>query len=315
MKLTEANIVTVQETHAKRKGKIQLSDMVSFEAIRKAKAGGTLIAVHSSLNPKLIEVYEDEFELIVVEVELKEKEIRVISGYGPQENWPEEKRRPFFMALETEVEKANLAGKSIFIEMDANAKLGEKYIPNDTHRISSNGTILALIVERQQLIVGNGQSICQGTITRTRVARNRIEKSVIDIILCSMDLMESLLSIKVDEKREHVLTKVNKTKKGTKVVESDHNPIITVFNISLKEEHKYAKIEVFNLKNQECQQRFKKYSTNTKMLSSVFDSNDDIEILTNRFLKKLKGCIAMNFKKVRITSKKSHQKRSCSMKG
>ena len=96
MKLTEANIVTVQETHAKRKGTIQLSDMVAFEAIRKAKGGGTLIAVHSSLNPKLIEVYEDEFELIVVEVELKEKEICVISGYGPQENWPEEKRRPFF---------------------------------------------------------------------------------------------------------------------------------------------------------------------------------------------------------------------------
>ena len=41
------------------------------------------------------------------------------------------------------------------------------------------------------------------------------------------------------------------------MVESDHNPIITVFNISLKEEHKDAKIEVFNLKNQECQQRFK----------------------------------------------------------
>ena len=68
--------------------------MVVFEAIRKAKGGGTLIAGHSSLNPKLIEVYEDEFELIVVEVELKEKEIRVISGYRPQENWPEEKRRP-----------------------------------------------------------------------------------------------------------------------------------------------------------------------------------------------------------------------------
>ena len=66
VKLTEANIVTVQETHARRKGKIQLPDMVVFEAIRKAKGGGTLIAGHSSLNPKLIEVYEDEFELIVV---------------------------------------------------------------------------------------------------------------------------------------------------------------------------------------------------------------------------------------------------------
>ena len=89
---------------------------------------------HKSLNPELIEVYEDEFELIVVEIDVEEKDICIISGYGHQENWPEEKRRPFFVALETEVEKANLAGKAIIIEMDANAKLGPKYIPNDTHQ-------------------------------------------------------------------------------------------------------------------------------------------------------------------------------------
>ena len=70
---------------------------------------------------------------------MKDRTIRVISGYGPQENWPEDKRRPFFVALETEVEKANLAGKSTIIELDANAKLGkQKYIPNDPHEISPN---------------------------------------------------------------------------------------------------------------------------------------------------------------------------------
>ena len=38
--LTEANIVQVQETHARRKGKIQLPGMVVFEANIKAKDGG-----------------------------------------------------------------------------------------------------------------------------------------------------------------------------------------------------------------------------------------------------------------------------------
>ena len=152
VKLTNANLVTVQETHARRKGRIQIPDMVVFEAIRKAKGGGTLIASHKSLNPKLIESYEDEFELLVVDIDLKEKKIRVISGYGPQENWPEEKRRPFFVALETEVEKANLAGKSVFIELDANAKLGEKYIAEDPHDISPNGIILAAIVKGNKLL-------------------------------------------------------------------------------------------------------------------------------------------------------------------
>ena len=115
VKLVNANVVPIQETHARRKGRIQIPEMVVFEAIRKAKGGGTLIASHKSINPRLIESYEDEFELLVVELELKEKKICMISGYGPQENWTEEKRRPFFIALETEVEKASLAGKSVIL--------------------------------------------------------------------------------------------------------------------------------------------------------------------------------------------------------
>ena len=39
---------------------------------------------------------------------------------------------PFFVALETEIEKAALAYRSVIIEMDANAKLGKKYI-RETH--------------------------------------------------------------------------------------------------------------------------------------------------------------------------------------
>ena len=87
-----ANLITIQETHCRRKGKILIDDFVIFEAIRKAKGGGTLIACHEDLKPKLIEEYEDDFELLVVEIKVNEKDIKVISGYGPQENWPEEKR-------------------------------------------------------------------------------------------------------------------------------------------------------------------------------------------------------------------------------
>ena len=87
---------TRQRFSMKRKGRIQIKDHVVFEAIRKATGGGTLISGHKNLNPKLIEQYEEDFELLVVEIELKQKKVRVISGYGPQENWPEERRRPFF---------------------------------------------------------------------------------------------------------------------------------------------------------------------------------------------------------------------------
>ena len=81
-----AGIITLQETHFKRKGKInnKFNDFQIFEAIRKKHSGGTLIGVHKSLDPILIEEYSDEFELLVVEVKLGEKYVRIISGYGPQ---------------------------------------------------------------------------------------------------------------------------------------------------------------------------------------------------------------------------------------
>ena len=66
--------------------------------------------------------------------------------------------------------------------------------------------------------------------------------------------------------------------------------------------------EAFNLKNKKCQQLFKEYTSNTNFLSSVFDQDDDLNKLTIKFIKKLNGCIAKNFTKVRIKKKKIDRK-------
>ena len=87
-------------THVSRKGKLNkhLKDFDIFEAIRKKSKRDTLIGVHKSLDPVLIEEQSDDFELLPVEVKLGNKDVRVISGYGPQE-------KPFFKALEGEIRK------------------------------------------------------------------------------------------------------------------------------------------------------------------------------------------------------------------
>jgi hypothetical protein len=180
----------------------------------------------------------------------------LITGYGPQENWEEEKRMEFFIALETEVERAELAGKSVIIEMDANSKLGAQYVANDPHPISPNGTILAEIIERHSLTVANGSDKCRGTITRKRVTKQRTEKSVIDFVLFSQDLKEHFIAMHIDEARKHVLTKMRRTKRGFKIKESDHNVLITEFNCKFNSEQK-EKIELYNLSNKVCQQKFK----------------------------------------------------------
>ena len=135
----------------------------------------------------------------MVEIQIKNKEIRIMSGYGPQETWPEADRMPFFMALEQEIIKAELQGKSMFIEMDSNSKLGPDLIPKDPHTQSGNGKVLAEIIVRHGLIIANGlQNKCVGAITRKRVTKESTEESIIDHVLVSEDLENDLKSVTID---------------------------------------------------------------------------------------------------------------------
>ena len=78
----------------------------------------------------------------------------------------------FFVKLEEEINKAEMLGKSIFLEMDANSKLGSEFIQNDPHSQSQNGRTLEGIIRRHELVVVNGlRDKCTGLITRKRVTR------------------------------------------------------------------------------------------------------------------------------------------------
>ena len=105
----------------------------------------------------------------------------------------------------------------MIIEMDANAKLGTKFIPGDPHEMTPNGELLAAIVERHNLIVANGSDKCSGTITRKRVTKHRTEQSVIDIILFSSTMKEHFENIHVDEDRINVLAKIVRKKGNIEV--------------------------------------------------------------------------------------------------
>ena len=190
IKDTNAEIFTIQETHFEKKGKFCVEGFEVFDSIRKNKKdGGTIIGVHNALQPVLIQEYSEQFELIVVEVNISGRELRIISGYDPQESWPEEERLPFFLALEEEINKAEMLGKSIVIQMDANSKLGTEFIENDPHVQSPNGHILSEIIIRHGLIVGNGlKTKCTGLITRKRVTKEATEESVIDFVIVSIDI-------------------------------------------------------------------------------------------------------------------------------
>ena len=308
VKSKQASVFMVQETQSRKKGKYQIENYVIFEAKRNKVGGGSLLGVHESMNPLLVSLYEVEFELIVVKTKVGNKEIRFITGYGPQEDWSDDLKAPFFVALDHEISNAQNSNKSVFLAMDANCKLGSEYIPKDPHKMSKNGEILGEIVDRNALIVVNGLSRCEGVITRERnTIDGRKEKSAIDLVIISDDLEKDVLSLKIDETRKDVLTKISKNNKGEiKKTESDHNMLETDLNISWNKSIQKEKIEMYNLKNKVCQQKFKELTSKTNM-ASIFESNKHLDVLTKKFLKRLNGAIVQCFKKIRSTKKNNNK--------
>ena len=240
-----------------------------------------MLGIHQSLDPVLIEEYDETFELIVAEIKVANREVRTITGFGPQEGWKDCDKMPFFVALEEEISKAQLAGKSIIIELDANSKLGDKYVVGDPHKISPNGQLLKGIIERHALHVANGVTTkSSGVITRCRSTVKSTEESVIDYVIIGDDMLTLLVSIHVDDERKSVLTNIT-TKNGRTVrKESDHNSIITKFGMQWNSDSINERIEIFNFKDPQGMAKFKAMTSNNTILSSIFDTNKSVNILS-----------------------------------
>ena len=79
---------------------------------------------------------------------------------------------------------------------------------------------------------------CIGTITRKRITAVGVEESIVDFILMSRDMEQYLMNIQIDEERKHVMTKVTRTKQSVNVKESDHNTILSRFELKWKGKNK-----------------------------------------------------------------------------
>ena len=66
-----------------------------------------------------------------------------------------------------------------------------------------------------------------GVITRRRNTNTNIKESLIDLVLLSNDLVQNLVSITIDEEKDHVLASITSSKKGVITNESDHNSSLT----------------------------------------------------------------------------------------
>ena len=294
-------VIVVQETKMKRKGKIELKGYKIFETIRGDNGGGLMVAVLSALEPVFIFEGDCECEVLVVEVSLENVRMRVIAGYGPQECSPVIVREKYRLTIEEQVIRTYLAGHLVLIAEDSNSKLGNEMIKNDPHPMSENGKLLANMISRQNLIIINNSEHCKGgPVTRQRNVKGKEEKSCIDFIIVCRELADHFLNATIDCNQIYCLTQYTSTK-GNKVLnKSDHFTIIATFQLECKGQ-KPVRREIFKLRDEIGLNKFNAITANHIKLRDNFKSGLSLEEACNKWYKEIDKILHGCFKKVRIT--------------
>ena len=302
--LKNPSCITLQETKLAKNANFQLANYQVFQKNRNGSGGGLLTAIDPNLNPMLIASKNEEAEILTVQIELNKNKLRIINGYGPQDDDTQQNRFNFWSGLEEEIISAKSESCMIIIQMDANAKVGRNVISSDPNNVTDgNGRQLLEILDRQGLILLNADKKCIGSITRYRVTRNKTETAILDYMLVCNELYHYLEDIKIDEARQFTLTKYATTKGKVKKIQSDHNTMFANFCITYEKARKSKnRREIFNLKNPENQARFFKATNEGVQFQKCFDGNSSLEFKSNRFIKTLDDVLHKCFTKIRIKS-------------
>ena len=112
--------------------------------------------------------------------------------------------------------------------------------------------------------------------------------------------MTSWRKIFIDEARTDVLRHSFKKKNAKKVTSSDHNIIHCNFSLQIFKKSKIERRQIFNFKCAESRKTFLEETSIPGVLSSVFQTSEDIAETSNKFFKGLNKIIHKCFKKIRI---------------
>ena len=107
----------------------------------------------------------------------------------------------------------------------------------------------------------------------------------------------------IDEEKKYILTNYEQVRKGGKAADTDHATEFIDLDLKVITE-KPIRREIWNMKNQESQNIFKKQTSQTEDFTKCFENNLPLmeQIKNWRFV--LKSHCDRAFKKIRITKKK-----------
>ena len=299
----------VQETKFQDPGKLKIENYIIYEYVRKNRDGGGGLALgcDKDLNPAWVREGDDLVEAISVEICLKNLKIRLCNAYGCQENDSVQKKEAFWSYLDEEVLEADNTGSGFILHFDGNLWAGSEIIPGDRRPQNRNGKLFQEFLERNKnLRVVNALSLCQGLVTRSRKTKNHTEESILDFFVVCDRVLPFVTKMVIDDHKKHILTNYQAAKTGGKAINSDHFTQYMDLKIEYKSE-KPERVEFYDYKNKEDQEKFKILTTETKDFTNCFDSNKPLDKQFDEWMNILRDVCQKSFKKIRIKRKKKTQ--------
>ena len=229
------DIVVLNEIKTSNSGTIH-----TYFKQRKYKAmvrvsGGIAIATHYRLS--MINVTTTRSKNIICGL-IRGLNLRIIAGYGPQENVLKEEREVFFDDLNIEIQSCEDAGNNPLIIGDLNSKIIEGTGNNGIKGISSNRDLLRDVINHHSLTVLNFKESCVGVWTRVQSVNKVINESVLDYGISNSFLADRLDSLLIEEEKILCPFRVIKRKKNVHQNYSDHNALLFTFSMRYSDSRK-----------------------------------------------------------------------------
>ena len=254
------NILGITETKKKGQGYESLGNhhkliYSGVDTKERAQAGVALILTNDLFESSDFRCVNER--LLEVNIELTDKNIKIIVAYGPNEDETKEKREEFYHQLQSilDITKSN---QEIIILGDLNARVGNNQengfgaIGKEGENIESpNGELLLDICIHNNLKIANTFFKHKNIHKWTRVCEERNERSIIDYIIVSNRLFYNTNNVRV--------------KRGAEIY-SDHFLLVGEFNLNLniktkvpkQKETKRYKIKIEEFQNNDNKIKYQK---------------------------------------------------------
>ena len=302
----------LQETKLphKQQFKSDTSNYIIFRLERELSGGGGLaLGVIQDLNPILIRCGNDATEAISVKINVKTFEMRLVVGYGAQENDRQaklhnmsqnERKQLMWNFIEEETKEAERLEQGIVVQIDSNAHLGPEQIKKDPNPINENGKMFAKFMKQNPgLSVVNSLNICKGLITRRRETITGVQEAVLDLFLVNQRMIPYLKQMTVDEDEEYILTNFAQKKQTNPTKQSDHRPVMLELNMEFNK-IKPDRVENFNFKSEICQNTFRNITDTETALLECFKNDFSPHKQARLWQKAMENVFHKAFTKVRV---------------